>query len=319
MSVRVVYVLVSREEDCFYEMFLLSLYSLRKHCPDRKVSLVMDPETYDRVIAKDDPLLETIEPLRVEIPDGFSPMLRSRYLKTRLRSIIEGDFLYLDTDTVVCESLDEIDSIPCDIAAVTDENGPAVIKSAQAIEHCKKAGFGELKRVPYYNGGVFLVRDSVISRKFFEVWHELWLRSVENGIPFDQPGLSKANRDTGFPIKELAGEWNCQVCTPVGAQLFYSAKIVHYFASYSSFMKMVILPHVKSPDRLDDFALGIADNPRGMGFEIYNENYHGRARRCYSGLLFKLRRYPMAYQFLRSGVGILSRPFSWFLSSKNDD
>ena len=50
MSVRVVYVLVSREEDCFYEMFLLSLYSLRKHCPDRKVSLVMDPETYDQVM-----------------------------------------------------------------------------------------------------------------------------------------------------------------------------------------------------------------------------------------------------------------------------
>ncbi len=315
MSVRVVYVLVSREEDCFYEMFLLSLYSLRKHCPDRKVSMVMDPETYDRVMAKDDPLLETIEPLRVEIPDGFSPMLRSRYLKTHLRSIIEGDFLYLDTDTLVCESLDEIDSIPCDIAAVTDENGPAVIKSAQAIEHCKKAGFGELKRVPYYNGGVFLVRDSVLSRKFFEVWHELWLRSVENGVSFDQPGLSKANRDTGSPIKELSGEWNCQVCSPVGDHYFKEAKIVHYYASYSSFMDGVILPHVKSPEVLDEYALSIVDDPRGMGFEYYNQSHQGSMHRCYSGLLFRLIRYPKAYQFLRSCVVMLSRPFSRFLSS----
>ena len=107
--VKAVYVLVSREEDLFYEMFLLSLHSLKVHDPGREVEVVLDPETYARVLAKDEPDLRGVRFTETAIPPGLDGLQRSRYLKTRLRSLVDGDFLYIDTDTIVCAPLSDIE------------------------------------------------------------------------------------------------------------------------------------------------------------------------------------------------------------------
>lgn len=314
---RVVYVLVSKKEDCFYEMFLLSLYSLRLHEPLRQVTVVADSATYDFVRSKKDPLLENVESLRIDVPEMFDNLQKSRYLKIKLREIIEGDFLYIDTDTLVCEPLSGLDSFDADIAAVPDENGPVRVKNRFAAERCRKAGFGAMRGGPFFNGGVFYVRDTDLSRRFFDAWYRRWLESLRNGVSLDQPALCKANLDTGCPIRELPGEWNCQVCANVGPHFLSSAKIVHYYASYSSFSNTVLLPHVKEPGKIDDTASAIAKDPRGRGTELYQHSYKGRFKACYSNTLYKLIRHPAIFSSVRNLSSFLSRPISWVRSLKD--
>ena len=122
MNTKVVYVLVSNKNDYYVEMLQLSLYSLRIFHPDDIVEVVMDEKTYSRLVKQKHRLLADVKPIVVEIPKEYSLMQRSRYLKTRLREIIVGDFLYLDTDTVVAGPLGEVDHFSGVIAAVWDNH-----------------------------------------------------------------------------------------------------------------------------------------------------------------------------------------------------
>ena len=93
MRTKIVYVLVSQESDYYYEMALLSLYSLRLHHPKDVVQIVMDEDTHQRLTAMESPILSSATPIVVSIPERFTVMQRSRYLKTKLTEIIEGDLL----------------------------------------------------------------------------------------------------------------------------------------------------------------------------------------------------------------------------------
>ena len=180
---KVVYVLVFDPEDSFYEMFLLSLYSLRLHEKEREVEVVLDKDSYNRIILKNEPLLRDVKLTGEDIPEQFDGLQKSRYLKTTLRDIVSGDFLYIDTDTLVCEPLAELESIEGDVAAVSDLNGPVRITNRFASACCRKAGFTELKGSPFFNGGVFFVKDSEVSRRFFNTWHRRWLESLRKVYP----------------------------------------------------------------------------------------------------------------------------------------
>ena len=103
MKTKIVYVLVSQESDFYYEMLLLSLHSLRLYHSreDTEVVVVMDQDTHTRLQEMRATLLKEITPLPVDVPSDYSIKQRSRYLKTNLRELLRGDFLYLDTDTVL--------------------------------------------------------------------------------------------------------------------------------------------------------------------------------------------------------------------------
>ena len=311
---KVVYVLVFDPEDSFYEMFLLSLYSLRLHEKEREVEVVLDKDSYNCIILKNEPLLQGVKLIGVDIPEQFDGLQKSRYLKTTLRNIIKGNFLYIDTDTLVCEPLTELETIEGDIAAVADWNGPVRIMNRFAAERCRKAGFTELEGSPFFNGGVFFVKDSEVSHRFFNTWHRRWLESLRKGVSLDQPALCQANLDMGCLIMELPGEWNCQVCSDVGPHYLANAKIIHYYASYGSFQSTVIVPHVKEPGMIDSVAKDIAHRSRFFGTELFQHSYMGHFKGWYSELLFRFVNSPVLFKFTRGTVSALSKPLSWFLA-----
>lgn len=315
MSVKIVYVLVFEEEDCFYETFLLSLHSLRYREPLREVEVVLDRESYGRILGKKDPLLENVKLIMVDIPPKFTGVERSRFLKTGLRDIIEGDFLYIDSDTVICEPFDAVDTFEMDLAAVPNEHGTinkVVVSSYD--DRVRRAGLGDRTKGPRFNGGVLFVKDSEVSRRFFRLWRELWLGSVANGVAFDQPALFIANRETGFPIRELPGGWNCQICTELGPHFFNTAGIIHYYGSISHFAEDVIIPHVKSTGGLDPYAGDIARDPKKYGFGIYNPSHVPKLKAVFSDLMFSLKGCPPVYHLISSSAGLLSRTISWLRS-----
>lgn len=311
---KVVYILTSTPEDFYLEMFLLSLCSLRQHDPGREINLVLDLDSYERLQEERIPLLEDVKMIPVSIPPAFDSIKKSRYLKTILRHIIEGDFLYLDIDTLICGPLAEIEQIHAEIAAVSNGNGPLMVHSKESQQRSLLAGFGDQKNVPGFNGGVLFVRDSEFAYRFFDIWRERWLQSVDRGVPFDQPALWQANLDTGCKIHELAGEWNCQIITKVGPHYFNSAKVIHYYGSLDSPFIKFILPHIKHMGEMDDVAISIAQDPKKDGFGIYFLKHAGILKLFSAHLYFRFVGCPPAYKFILDLYTCLTKPVFWILN-----
>ena len=131
MRPAVVYVLADGAAGLYSRMAVMSVYSLQRYHPDIPVWLVMDPETFGRLERLGSALIDMATPVVEKVPVQFDVTERSRYLKTRMRSIVQGDFLYIDTDTIICAPLDGIDRVDADLAAVADANSPLGLCVAQ--------------------------------------------------------------------------------------------------------------------------------------------------------------------------------------------
>jgi len=234
MKTQLLYVLVSRPNDPYYEQALLSATTARRHNPDATLLLLTDPETQGGLAARpqgDEFIRLFTRIIAVPFDAGLSPMLRSRLLKTGMRSLVEGDFLYIDTDTLITAPLDPIDDIPADIAACTDLHAPSLMEHphrSAILNQCKKLGYDASGDPLYFNGGVMLARDTEAARDFFAQWRENYLRGVEKGIRSDQ--LSLAQTGHGRLPYRLPDEWNCEIQS--GVRFLRDARIVHYMCTY---------------------------------------------------------------------------------------
>jgi hypothetical protein len=183
----------------------------------------MDEDTHRRLIRENSPILKEAHPVVVPIPNGYSSTQRSRYLKTSLREIISGDFIFLDTDTVIAGPLGEVDSFQCDIAAVWESHNGEIFKKQTEPNDWEK-----LFSVKQFNTGVLYVKDTATTHLFFQQWHENWKYCVSRGCHFDQPGFRKAYAESGIEIEQMSGIWNCQVTRATSAPFIDDAKVLHY-------------------------------------------------------------------------------------------
>lgn len=234
MRTRLVYVLVSSEKDFYLEQALLSIYSARMHNSNASILLVVDENTANSIKGNRASIREYItEIISVELPQGLSNMQKSRYLKTKLRDLVDGDFLYIDTDTIIADSLSEIDEWTFDIGGVPDTHLPIhdhlCREEIQRI--AKIIGWDIPENDIYVNGGLLYVRDTPLTHRLYQKWHSLWKEYSEKyNLYIDMPPLAKANELCGYPIKELSGIYNCQIIEN-GIRFLCDAKIIHYFAS----------------------------------------------------------------------------------------
>lgn len=275
---------MSQENDYYYEMLLLSHYSLRLYHPkgDTEVVLVMDTDTHQRLVDKKTAILDDVTSVVVDIPAEYTIMQRSRYLKTSLRQRVEGDFLYLDCDTIIYNSLNGVDSFDVDIAMVSDENDELCYRNSLSIEYCIKAGFLQLEGKPYYNSGVIYAKNNQTTKLFYNTWHCLWNESVKKGVPQDQPSLCQTNVNHGYPIIELPYIWNGM---KVGKISINDIKIRHYFSGINTLCYSQILVYIRKtghvngldnllrhPYTICESALNISDE-RFIRY-IYTEQFH---------------------------------------------
>ena len=113
-----VYIIVSDKDDYYFEQLLVSVTSLISTNPGAYITLVMDKYT-DNLLSNDQKgVLSKINEIKViDLDTNLSKKSRSRLLKTNLRNIVDGDFLYIDSDTIVLERL-FAENIEPDLAAV---------------------------------------------------------------------------------------------------------------------------------------------------------------------------------------------------------
>ncbi len=229
-----VYVLTSTKGDYYLEQAILSMHSLRMYNPDAHIILITEKKTIESLSEGRERIHEYLsELIDVKIPERFTPMQKSRYLKTSMRKYIKGDFLFIDTDTIICEPLDDLKILRGDMYAVLDYHQPIYNNSAKRQIHsiARKIGWNIPEDEKYYNSGVMWIKDSISTHKLFEDWHRNWLDGVERlKINIDQPMLALANAQNHYIIKELNGNYNCQIICN-GLKYLFNAKIIHYFAS----------------------------------------------------------------------------------------
>ena len=231
------YVCTSSQDDLFLEQTFASIVSLRQKMPEAFVSLLMDRCTERTLVDGRERIKDLVNELVVQnLDEGLSGKVRSRILKTLMRNCVDGDFLYIDSDTVVLEDLSEMENATFDLAGVQDGH-TALSKSMLLRKKMHRKEMSNLNsdeaflnNETYINSGVLFVRDIPENREFFRLWNEYYLKFLKKeNISQDQPTLALVNYLKGFPIYELNGRWNCQLC--YGASFFRKAKILHFFSS----------------------------------------------------------------------------------------
>ena len=276
MNTKIVYVAVSSPDDYYLEQSLLSVYSLKHHNPNSYVILVVDEDTKVTISGKRSEILKYVDQLiSVSVDSKYSMKQKSRYIKTSLREHLKGDYLFIDSDTIVTTKIDEIDNWNIEIGAVADKHVP--FKQHPAQHHIKLAseiaGFEIDENFVYFNSGVFFVKDSPLAHSFYKEWNCQWQKTLSLGMDADQPALAATNQKFDFAITEIGGIWNCQL-TDNGLKYFSQSKIIHYFASTAK--KSIISPYryyqdsiysdIKKTGLIPEYIKALIENPL-TGFE----------------------------------------------------
>lgn len=228
-----VYVIVSSHNDYYLEQLYVSMYSLKHHVPSARIRLITDKLTsssFSGIRAKEAGLADEI--IVADTDDRQSPAYRSRLLKTSVRNIIDGDYLFIDTDTVIVKPFgDELQNMTADISACDDthslfKNNPY---RKMCIDDCRRIGCRIEAEEHYFNSGVIWVRDSDVARRFYEQWHKNWIDGAAKGVTMDQPAFAKTNCELGRPVAVLPDRYNCEL--KHGVRYLGEAFVIHYLCT----------------------------------------------------------------------------------------
>ncbi|MCI1208557.1 MAG: glycosyl transferase [Treponema sp.] len=245
-----IYVLVSSPDDYYYEQALMSVTSLRIYMPKARLVLLADNKTVSGFTGKRVALKKLVtEIITVPFADTVQKTERSRLIKTSIPDYIDGPFLYIDCDTIICDDLSAIRDYGYELAGVLDCHVflNDHIHKDYFLERDRRLGFSGTKAAGYnINGGLLYAENNDLTKRFFTAWNDAWRYSAYRKHDFhDQSALNQANYLTGLKIKLLPGEWNCQPAHG-GLAFLGSAKIVHYFSS--EFKASNYIPYYKLAD-----------------------------------------------------------------------
>lgn len=229
MKTPIVYTLISSEKDYFLEELWVSLYSLRQFHPEVTVNVLVDEPTKKYVERFPELCAMITNIVVVPVPENYNAKQRSRVIKTTVRNEIDGAYLFIDTDTVICKPLDDIDNLTCDMAAVPDGHLPlseCMFPPTNSVNKIFKTDVSDSKY--WFNSGVMFVADNELTRKFYKRWNENWTYSCfKKGQSQDQPALLATDKEFGYKISELPGIYNAQVA--MSLKYFADAAIVHWW------------------------------------------------------------------------------------------
>lgn len=267
---RILYILVSGYQDLFYEQFIISATSARLVMPKVQIEVLTDDISLKSFCGKRAKIFEISNKVHSKIlPQNMEAKERSRWLKTSMRNIVDGDFLYIDCDTIICKKLDEFKLAEYDIGAVLD--GHELIGtnyySKDYEMRAKICGFHAGYNNTHYNGGVIWCKDNARTRDFFKLWHKLWRETCKKKWIIDQISLNEANWRYNGIITEISGIWNCQL--EYGMKFFHDALILHYLnfngSNSKSFYKLAnkdVLIKIRDNDSIPDTIMQIINNPK---------------------------------------------------------
>lgn len=229
MALTFIYVLISDETDIYYEQCYISAMSLRENNKISKIVILTDSVT-ERNLSGDyrGQIRDVVDEIKVvDIPDIYTKVQRSRYIKTSIRDRIDGDFIYIDTDTIIARFLDAPENIS--LGFVHEPSNEALENSRMLDAKCLGWNYTKEDNEGFVNSGVCYCRETHETRLFFKTWHELWKECVSKGINRDQPSLNQTRICMRNIVQTLDPEWNVFVgrSNIINLNTFINAKILH--------------------------------------------------------------------------------------------
>ena len=236
-----VYILNSDGSDYYPEQMLVSMHSLRMYNDGAHIVLLLDQDTKDYLEGRKDPILAVADDVKVvDVPKNYNGIQRNRFIKTNMRDIVDGDFLYLDNDTIIQGDLYDLEELECDVAIAPfqekgdwDEN-----HQHHHLDHYNSI----VKKYPKgYNHGVawpsnncvILTKDTERAKELYHKWYEVWKESSEKyKYHKDQCPLWIANKQLGNIMTKLDGKYDCQgISDELVFNYLFDCRIFHYFSS----------------------------------------------------------------------------------------
>lgn len=296
-----VYVLVTSDNDLYYEQALMSVFSLRLHMQEANIVLLVDDKTYRSFTKKRDAIKRYASDITtIDFDDSVGNVERSRLIKTAIPDYVRDDFLYIDCDTVICDNLSDITRFDCNTAGVLDGHVMLDdhVHKDYFLKRDKKLGFCGTKKSQYnINGGIIFARNCDETKMLFKTWNTVWKYSAYEKHDFhDQSALNEANVRTGMKMQLLPGEWNCQ---PSHGGLAYlkDAKILHYYSSefggknYLPYYKLAdasLLKRIKEAGTIPDDIKKMIESPKFQFNKVHLVNDKRIVSVMQSPLLFTL-------------------------------
>lgn len=236
MQTKLVYVLTCAPEATYIEQALISIWSARYHNPDAHIVLLVDDKTNELLVGKRAEVLEYItEKVVVDLPAEMSVVNRSRWIKTSVRMLVDGDYLFIDTDTIITRSMQDVDKIPYKIGCVLDSHKHVQQYSSSVYVRVKErlevAGVNIKNEGKYYSSGVIYVKDVPVTHILYEKWFKYWHSGLSSQFIGDQPYLSRADVELQHVINEISGIWNCVMYT---YPLFDKEAYILHFSAYEN-------------------------------------------------------------------------------------
>lgn len=237
MKTKIVYVVVSSPEDVYLEQAYVSMFSLKFHMPDAYVVLLTDKLTSETLIGiRKEEVKYADEIIVKDLNDRmYNSQQRSRLLKTSVRNLIEGDFLFIDCDTIIARPLDDIDYIDAEIAACYDSHCSFIDNPYREmnLQLGRRLEWPMIEQESiFYNGGVIFVKDIPVTHDFYRLWNTYLIDGYKNSVYKDQPSFAKANYRMGHIVRKLDDEWNCEL--KHGIRYLKDAYVVHYLCTNTS-------------------------------------------------------------------------------------
>lgn len=284
MKTKLVYVLTCSPEKNYIEQAVMATFSCRYHNPDAHIVLIVDDQTNHLIENGRGVILNYVdEKIVVNFSDNSTMMYRSRWIKTSVRSLVEGDFLYIDCDTIICKALDIVDSFVCEVGAIYESHLLVEEFCDGLYEAASKAnaqvGVDLRAEKEYFSSGVLFVKDSSNTHQLYSLWHQFWLESFQLGSPIDQPSLAKANRESGHLIKRISDTFNCILFTQ---NSFTSDAHILHISSYrnpSFLFTEMVLDYVKNEglaEWIKDFILHPCDSFLPFDYLVRHSTFKDR-------------------------------------------
>ena len=248
-----VYIVIATAGDHFAEMAAVSMQTLRLTNPSAHIVLLTNQATAESNQAAMQLVRGLCNDIIVEKNEYEDLVAQSRYLKLRMRDLVEGDFIYLDSDTLILGTLDALWEINADFAACLDEPtyGAEFVQSRSMLFNALNWTLNPQK---YINFGVALMRDTLKMREFCQQLFVLWQEQViKTGKYNDQFVLNHLLCNSDIDFKALKSTFNAQItANPMRA---IKAKIMHVFTGAfddrNDTVLHVLAKRLKQEGRLD--------------------------------------------------------------------
>ena len=209
----VCYVLSLDEDTLYADMLNISAMCVWRIYPSARITILTDDQSLPRVQNKLKPITST--GAKIWTVGKFEGNLRqrSRFVKTQMRNALQGDFLYLDADTVPVSRFDALIQSRSTLSAAIDRNraSPDGSFPSWVVPDFQRLGWPYPTEL-YLNTGVLFWKDCHEAHELGQQWHRNWLHyttAVDN--PADQPSFNHSLNMLGFKPEIISDVHNARL------------------------------------------------------------------------------------------------------------